>query len=62
MNKAVELVTEWARFEKRYKNATLEEFCRHYLTSQREKRETGENFRGVIPPSVGPTPKINGPN
>lgn len=52
MNKTVELVTEWARFEERYKEATLEEFCRHYLTSQREKRELGENFRGVIPPRV----------
>lgn len=52
MNKTVELVNEWARFEQRYKEGTLEEFCRHYLTSLREKKEMGENFRGAIPPQV----------
>lgn len=52
MNKTVELVNEWARFEQKYKEATIEEFCRHYLISQREKKEIGQNFRGVIPPQV----------
>jgi DNA-binding MarR family transcriptional regulator len=52
MNKTVELVNEWARFEQQYKEATIEEFCRRYLISQREKKEIGKNFRGVIPPQV----------
>lgn len=52
MNKTVELVNEWARFEEKFKEGTLEEFCRHYLISQREKKEMGQNFKGVIPPQV----------
>jgi DNA-binding MarR family transcriptional regulator len=52
MNKTVELVNEWARFEQQYKEGTIEEFCRRFLTTQREKKEIGKNFRGVIPPQV----------
>jgi DNA-binding MarR family transcriptional regulator len=52
MNKTVELVNEWARFEEKFKEGTIEEFCRHYLISQREKKEIGQNFKGVIPPQV----------
>jgi DNA-binding MarR family transcriptional regulator len=52
MNKTVELVNEWARFEQQYKDGTIEEFCRRYLIAQREKKEIGKNFRGVIPPLV----------
>ena len=52
MNKTVELVNEWARFEQRYPEGTLEEFCRRYLIAQREKKEIGINFRGVIPPQI----------
>ena len=52
MNKTVELVNEWSRFEEKFKAGTLEEFCRHYLISQREKKEIGQNFKGVIPPQV----------
>lgn len=52
MNKTVELVMEWGRFEEKFKEGTIEEFCRHYLTTQREKKEIGQNFKGVIPPQV----------
>lgn len=52
MNKTVELVNEWARFEDKFKEGTIEEFCRHYLIRQREKKEIGQNFKGVIPPMV----------
>jgi len=52
MNKTVELVNEWAKFEQRYPEGTIEEFCRRYLIAQREKKEIGTNFRGVIPPQV----------
>lgn len=52
MNKTVDLVNEWARFEQQYKEGSIEEFCRHYLISQREKKQIGQNFRGVLPPQV----------
>jgi DNA-binding MarR family transcriptional regulator len=50
MNRTVELVMAWSQFEEKFKEGTIEEFCRHYLTNQREKKETGQNFRGAIPP------------
>ncbi|NUN99374.1 MAG: winged helix DNA-binding protein [Saprospiraceae bacterium] len=46
MNKTVQLVNEWASFEETHPEATLEEFCRYYLTAQRSKREVGPNFAG----------------
>lgn len=52
MNKTVELVNEWAKYEQKYREGTIEEFCRHYLISQREKKAIGQNFKGVIPPEV----------
>jgi DNA-binding MarR family transcriptional regulator len=52
MNKTAELVNEWVRFEEKFKEGTIEEFCRHYLIRQREKKEIGQNFKGVIPPMV----------
>lgn len=54
MNKTVELVNEWASYEESHPDASLEEFCRYYLTAQRSKRELGPNFRGTgIPPKPG---------
>jgi DNA-binding MarR family transcriptional regulator len=52
-NKTVELVLEWAKFEHKYPTGTLDEFCRYYLISQREKRSSGQNFKGVVPPHEG---------
>lgn len=46
MNKTVELVNEWAAFEEAHPEAGVEEFCRYYLTVQRSKRNTGQNFMG----------------
>lgn len=37
MNITIELVNEWGRFEDRHPGAGIEDFCRHYLISQREK-------------------------
>jgi DNA-binding MarR family transcriptional regulator len=51
-NKTVELVNAWAQYEQKYNEASIEEFCRHYLISQREKKSMGQNFKGVIPPQV----------
>lgn len=52
-NKTVEVVLEWATFEQKYPTGTLEEFCRYYLISKREKRNPGKNFKGVVPPHEG---------
>lgn len=37
MNKAVVLINEWGAFDAKHPDGSIEEFCRHYLTSQREK-------------------------
>jgi DNA-binding MarR family transcriptional regulator len=36
MNKTIELVNEWGTFEGRHPDASIADFCRHYLISQRE--------------------------
>ncbi len=52
MNKTVELVNEWAAYEEAHSDASLEEFCRYYLTAQRSKRELPPIFQGkAIPPT-----------
>ncbi len=35
MNKTVELVNEWSKFEEQFPAGGLDEFCRHYLASQK---------------------------
>ncbi len=37
MNRVVELVNTWAAFEQEYPAGSIEDFCRHYLVSNREK-------------------------
>ncbi len=54
MNKTVQLVNEWAAFEETHPEASLEEFCRYYLTVQRSKQELGPSFAGG---GVPPAPK-----
>lgn len=54
MNKTVQLVNEWAAYEEMHPGASLDEFCRYYLTIQRAKQDIGENFGGRgVPPSSG---------
>lgn len=38
MNKAVELITELAEFDKKHPKGSLEDFCRHYLMRKSEKK------------------------
>lgn len=40
MNKAVELVTEWGKFDARHPDGTLEDFCRHYLLHKADTENT----------------------
>lgn len=50
MNNVVKLVNEWAAFERIYPDAGIEDFCRHYLVSQREQTESENLFGGFVPP------------
>ena len=52
MNKAVELINEWAEFDEQYPKADIEDFCRHYLIKKREKDNKGEIASGALPPQV----------
>jgi DNA-binding MarR family transcriptional regulator len=51
MNKTVDLVNLWGEFEARHPNAEIEDFCRYYLTTAREKQNTGKLFDGMMPPT-----------
>ncbi|HVI44394.1 MAG TPA: winged helix DNA-binding protein [Chitinophaga sp.] len=50
MNQTVKLVTLWGAFEEQHPNGNIEDFCRHYLASQRQKKVKGPMVGGVIPP------------
>lgn len=52
MNKAVELINEWAAFDEQYPGTSLEDFCRHYLIKKREPQDAGEISGGVMPPKI----------
>lgn len=55
MNKTVELVNEWAAFEEKHPDGTLEDFCRYYVIHKRETHKKEELFKGnVTPPETGP--------
>lgn len=48
VNRTVELVNEWAAFEQKHPNKTIEEFCRYYLINERENSK--KLFDGVVVP------------
>ncbi|HTF17606.1 MAG TPA: hypothetical protein VK658_06010 [Chryseolinea sp.] len=50
MNKTVELVNEWAGFEKKTPDGSIEDFCKYYLGKQRSRAVKGKLVGGVIPP------------
>lgn len=51
MNQTVELVNAWAAFEARHPEAGIEDFCRFYLISEREKSNREQLFNGIgVPP------------
>ncbi|MFL5743274.1 MAG: MarR family winged helix-turn-helix transcriptional regulator [Niastella sp.] len=49
MNKTVELVNHWGQFEEQHPNGNIEDFCRHYLAHQQQKKTTGKLVGGVVP-------------
>src|SRR5450755_2999705 len=50
MNKTVELVNCYAEFEESYPDASIGDFCRHYIASQQNKETLGNLFDGEMPP------------
>ena len=50
INQTAELVKQWAEFEQAHPDATIEEFCRYQLISNREKQNRDGFLGGNIPP------------
>lgn len=49
MNKTIELVNNWGAFEVQHPKGSIEDFCRHYLAQQQQKKVEGTLVGGVIP-------------
>ncbi|SKC77723.1 MarR family winged helix-turn-helix transcriptional regulator [Ohtaekwangia koreensis] len=49
MNKTVELVNEWAKFESNHPEGGIADFCRYFLAHQSEKKIKGALVGGVVP-------------
>jgi DNA-binding MarR family transcriptional regulator len=49
MNKTVELVNHWGKFEEQHPTGSIEDFCRHYLAHQQQKKVPGKLVGGVVP-------------
>jgi len=49
MNKTVELVNHWSAFEQKHPKGNIEDFCRYYLTHEREKVGETTLQRGLLP-------------
>jgi DNA-binding MarR family transcriptional regulator len=49
MNKTVELVNEWAKYEGKYPGGDIADFCRYYLARHNRKEVKGTMVGGVIP-------------
>lgn len=48
-NKTIELVNLWGTFEKKYPDATIDDFCRHHLAQKKGKKEVSPLVGGVVP-------------
>ncbi|MDB5011646.1 MAG: hypothetical protein JWQ06_2435 [Mucilaginibacter sp.] len=49
MNKTIELVNHWGDYEQKHPKGSIEDFCRHYLAHQRQKKTKGTLVGGVVP-------------
>ncbi|MBA4168662.1 MAG: MarR family transcriptional regulator [Chitinophagaceae bacterium] len=49
MNKTIELVNHWGEFEQKHPKGNIEDFCRHYLARQQQKKINGILVGGVVP-------------
>ena len=52
MNKTAELVVRWSEYEIYHPEAGIEEFCLHYLTTEREKEQQLKFSGSVVPPEL----------
>jgi DNA-binding MarR family transcriptional regulator len=52
MNKTVQLVNDWAAFEDQHPDAQLGDFCRYYLTRQRESEKADPLFENQSTPPM----------
>ena len=50
MNKTVELVNSYAEYEDSHPESSIEDFCRYFLASKRNKETLGNLFDGEMPP------------
>ena len=51
MNKTIQLVNEWGSFEAAYPDANIGDFCRHYLATHQQQKNSGPLTGGVVPPT-----------
>jgi DNA-binding MarR family transcriptional regulator len=49
MNKTVELVNQWAAFEEKHPDGSIEDFCRYQLIHRRENESSKPLVGGVVP-------------
>jgi DNA-binding MarR family transcriptional regulator len=52
MNRTVDLVNQWAVFEKDHPDAGILDFCRYMLVKEREDKENQEFLGGAVPPDL----------
>ena len=50
MNLTAELVALWANYEETHAGCSIEDFCRFYLTKEREKEKENQFLGGIVPP------------
>ncbi|MDQ1097598.1 MULTISPECIES: hypothetical protein [Chryseobacterium] len=50
MNKTVELVNQWAAFEEKHPDGSIQDFFRYELIKEREKQPDNKFLGGVVPP------------
>lgn len=50
MNTTVDLVNEWAKFENRHRDASIEDFCRYFLLQQKVQQKPVRFLGDVLPP------------
>jgi DNA-binding MarR family transcriptional regulator len=52
MNKTIELVNLWGKFEEQHPDGSIEDFCRHHLARHQQKKAKGPLVGGVVPPLI----------
>jgi hypothetical protein len=50
MNKTIELVNSWGKFEETRPNGSIDDFCHFYITQNRIKEKRKDALGGIVPP------------